>query len=206
MQKRLAKMPTVVITNINDISEDEYNFALTKLNHVKYERVMKYRLYEDKLRSVAADISAKKAVSQITGKDFNSIEILQDEKGKPYFENIYLSLSHSGDYAICAADTLPVGIDIEKIRTNLKNNIARRICTQEDEKNYLNTGDFFERLIEIWTVKEACFKALINQPQVISDIKLNLIEGKLNCEGISSIETKKFKDDYIISIVIGIKI
>ena len=199
-------MPTVVITNINDISEDEFSFALTKLNPVKFERVMKCRLYEDKLRSVAADISARKAVAQITGKDFNSIEISQNEKGKPYFENIYLSLSHSGDYAACAADTVPVGIDIEKIRTNLKNNVSRRICTQVDEKNYLNNGNFFERLIEIWTVKEACFKALINQPQVISDIKLSLTDGKFNCDGISSIETKKFKEDYIISVVIGIKI
>lgn len=198
-------MAVVIITNIHDISEDEFNLALDKLNPKKYERVMNSRFYEDKLRSVSADISARKAISQITGLDFDCVEISEDENGKPYFEDIYLSLSHSGSYAVCAADFCPIGIDIEKCRDNINSNLSKRICTHPDEQKYIKDGNFKERIIEIWTIKEACFKALVNQPKVIGDIKLSFRDKKLICDGISFVETKKFKENYIISVAKGIK-
>lgn len=86
-----------------------------------------------------------------------------DKYGKLYFPHIdrfYVNLSHGGNYAVCAMDTAPVGVDIETVR-QYKKNVAERICTsvemqsllilkKEEEKNRVFT--------KLWTRKESMAK------------------------------------------------
>ena len=69
--------------------------------------------------------------------------IVLDENGKPSFRDhpeIHFSLSHSGDYVMCAISDSPIGCDIEKDAP-----------LDEDVKKEVGS-------IAEWTLKEAAFK------------------------------------------------
>ena len=80
------------------------------------------------------------------------------DKNKPFADNCYVSISHSGDMvAVCTSDK-PIGIDIEKIdRKRDLNKIANRFYhgKELDDFKANSTADLF---YEIWTKKEAYSK------------------------------------------------
>ncbi|MCH5275851.1 MAG: 4'-phosphopantetheinyl transferase superfamily protein [Lachnospiraceae bacterium] len=83
------------------------------------------------------------------------VKIMRTPNGKPYYEEmpeLYLSLSHSGDYAVCAVADSVVGVDIQKYQ-NMKHNLLKRIASP-DEKKVSTEADFFR----LWAAKEACVK------------------------------------------------
>lgn len=82
------------------------------------------------------------------------------EKGKPYFQELpmFFSLSHSGEYVLCAASGREIGADIQKIQPADILKLAKRFfaepeylglerCKSEEERRRL----FFE----LWSRKEA---------------------------------------------------
>ncbi len=84
--------------------------------------------------------------------------------GKPYLsgsENTHFNISHSGDWVVCAFSSLPVGVDVEKIR-RVNFDIARRFFSAEETYQLFSlpenkqTGFFFD----LWTLKESYLKAL----------------------------------------------
>ena len=93
--------------------------------------------------------------------------------GKPYFadkQGLFLSLSHSGEYAVCAVSDVPVGVDIQKWQDTKHSLLKRILCSgeqialaeREDHSEKVKDGllsaeemiDFFR----FWTAKEACVK------------------------------------------------
>lgn len=143
-----------LIYHINDFSESQYKQAYNSLSYSRKLRIDKYKREDDRRRSLAGELLVK----QLLAKEFNisdaSIEC--DEKGKPFVrgEDIYISISHSGDKILCAADFKPLGADIEKIKPiNLK--IAQKIATDKELK-FINGS--VEKFYEVWTAKEAYFK------------------------------------------------
>ena len=185
---------------INDITQQEYDEAVLMLNVKKMHRVFDMQLKGDRLRSVAADIAARMLISKNTGIPFENITIDEDSCGRPFFEDIYISISHSEEFAVCAVSDSPVGVDIERIRPNIKKAISKKICRSDEETAFVNTGDFDERIIILWTVKEACFKALLPQPDRIFNTVIKFADGKINCEGISMIRYERICGDYILSV------
>lgn len=90
--------------------------------------------------------------------------------GKPVFasrRDIWFSLSHSGQYAMCAVSTEPVGADVQQMR-QVKLTIARRL--HPGERAWLESvdparqnGEFFR----LWARKEAWVKA-VSKGQMLS--------------------------------------
>lgn len=83
--------------------------------------------------------------------------------GKPYLtknSNLHFNLSHSAGAIICAFSIMPVGIDIELVKS-YNNKIVKRYFT-EDEQDYIfcNEDNINSRFTEIWTKKEAYVKWL----------------------------------------------
>lgn len=169
------------------------------MSEEKQERVNRFRCEDDRKRTVAGEMLARKAVASRCNVPSESIVFGKNENGKPFAENldVQFNISHSEDMVVCAVDDKPVGIDIEKIRQiNLK--IAKRVYTQ-DEIFYLTAGkdlsenqDSFvlERFFELWTAKEAYLKYL--GCGIIDN--LNTLSVKRE-----NVYTEK-DDDYIISI------
>lgn len=97
-------------------------------------------------------------------------EIGYTDRGAPVVsgESVYISLSHSGDYAVCAVCDKPVGIDIQrpqKVRTGILKHFfdenQRKAFLEvygcKPDEVYLNSAaqDAFLRQ---WTVKESYMK------------------------------------------------
>lgn len=86
------------------------------------------------------------------------VENLHYDQGKPYADNCYVSISHSGDMvAVCKSD-IPIGIDIEKI-DDARNftKIANRYFHGK-EKELFNDNPTADTFYDIWTKKEAYTK------------------------------------------------
>lgn len=157
--------------NINDYSDNDYNHWYSLMTESRKARVDGLRFDNDKKRTVFGEMLAKKSLAQIAHIDAENIQIETGLNGKPYAKDIqmYFSISHSTQLVVCAVDSKPVGIDVEKIkRVNLS--IAKRICTDDDlvflfgkmpeESDYSDNEnkDILLRFFKLWTAKEAYVK------------------------------------------------
>ena len=77
------------------------------------------------------------------------IEITRNPHGKPLVEGAHFSLSHSGDWAVCAVDDEAVGIDLERMRERVPEQLSRRLGTDDP-------AEFCVR----WTAMEARVKCV----------------------------------------------
>lgn len=82
----------------------------------------------------------------------------RNEYGKPYltdYKELYVNISHSGSWAVCAASEREIGVDIQRMkRADMR--IAERFFTP-GELEYINGDE--ERFFEIWARREARVKA-----------------------------------------------
>lgn len=122
---------------------------------------------KERARSIFAGLLLRYAFLQ-AGHDeeaWQHAEIVKGEYGKPHMEgydDFHYSLSHSGEWSICAADTVPVGADIQEMRS-WKLRLAERFY-HKDEYNRLlaleesdqdrQTAEFYS----MWAAKESAAK------------------------------------------------
>ena len=88
----------------------------------------------------------------------SGFKIKKDEMGKPYGEteeqHIYLSISHSADYIICAlSEDRDLGIDLEPAERKVHEGLKSRIFHPQEEEQIRSMD-----LIRVWTIKEALVK------------------------------------------------
>lgn len=84
-------------------------------------------------------------------------EIAQQEKGKPYFpgqETFQFNLSHSGNLALCALDSSPVGVDIQIVR-EWRPGLPRRVCSSEELAWLEKQPELWPAFTLLWALKEA---------------------------------------------------
>lgn len=154
--------------DIRDLTDAEYNKWYSLMSENKRHRVDRLRFLDDKKRTVAGEMLARKAIAKWCGVTPGSIAFGIKEHGKPYAKDLAVefNISHSGDIVVCAVDDKPIGIDIEQIRP-IDLTVAKRICTDEEllylfghtptEQNFTYTTDtkILTRFFELWTAKEA---------------------------------------------------
>lgn len=159
--------------DIRDLSDDEYNKWYSLMNEDKQRRVDRFRFVDDKKRTVAGEMLARKAIAEWCGVTPESIVFGKKEHGKPYAKGLAVefNISHSGDMVVCAVDDKPIGIDIEQIRP-IDLSVAKRICADEEllylfghaptEQDFTYTTDteILTRFLELWTAKEAYGKCI----------------------------------------------
>ena len=123
------------------------------LSEVRKSKLAKIKNEKSRLLSLAAEEAYNRISLELLG------EILPYtyKNQKPENGKFFFNLSHSGEYAVCAASKTPVGVDIQEIRpVDLK--LAERFFTK-DEFEYIKNGkNKEERFFEIWTKKEAMAK------------------------------------------------
>ena len=157
--------------NIKDYTHEQYKKWYELMSEDKKARVDRFKVEDDKRRTVFGEMLARKALSQWCDVAPEYISFVISEYGKPYAKglDVHFSISHSYDMVVCAVSDSPVGIDIEKIRpVNL--NIAKRICTDDElcyifshkpeDEDFLHTtdDDVLTRFFDLWTAKEAYVK------------------------------------------------
>ncbi|MCM1025428.1 MAG: 4'-phosphopantetheinyl transferase superfamily protein [Roseburia sp.] len=82
------------------------------------------------------------------------------EKGKPYFADfsLFFSLSHSGDYVLCAVARREIGADLQRLQPVDVGKLARRFFSEPERLALERCKDDGERqrlFFELWTRKEA---------------------------------------------------
>lgn len=109
-------------------------------------------------------LSISQVLEVLQGQPVEQLPIVYGSKGKPYFENrdTFFSLSHSGDYVLCAVSDEKIGADIQQCKDGLKESLVKRVLTdvELEEWNRLRSDEkqatlyFYQK----WTEKEACSK------------------------------------------------
>ena len=146
--------------DIKQMDEETYRGALAQMSPARQKRVNEIAGEDDRKRTVAAELLARRVLGEKLGIAPEQVMLTVDENDKPCVEGdpIYVSMSHSGAWAVCAIADRPVGVDVEVIRVVQEKFIAR-VCS-ETEQQYIRYGDAgcFQRFWECWTAKEALFK------------------------------------------------
>ena len=91
-------------------------------------------------------------------------QIQTGAKGKPYlpaYPHIHFNISHSGELAVCALGSAPLGVDVEKIRPIGLRSTKRMLSGREREALESCPPEHREEvLFRFWTLKESYAKAL----------------------------------------------
>lgn len=131
----------------------------------RLEQSAKFKHEADRKRSLCAGYLLNHALIEL-GVDLKEpARIAYEEPNeKPYLQDypgIHFNLSHSGDYAVCALNNQPVGIDIEECK-GVKEKIAERFFTAEEYEDIHRIKDEWERtkrFYTYWVLKESFMKA-----------------------------------------------
>lgn len=153
--------------NINDYT---IKYLSSKVSGSRVETAMKYRMEADRKRSLLAHALLNHAVSLHYPDISLPVSPSVDTYGKPHIyigknkdlcisddtsDELFFSLSHSGDHAVCAIGDSYTGVDIERT-DDMKEGIAQRFFAGS-ELSYITDNASFYR---IWTLKESFLKAV----------------------------------------------
>ncbi len=129
-------------------------FASGYLSYTRLRKAEAFRKKDDRARSLCAGL-ALDACLRTVGLSEPEVTVGTAEHGKPLLlshPQWHFNLSHSGDWAVCALDDEPIGIDIEQYREVDVENLSTR-CYGADAAQ---TSDEF---LQAWTRQESYVKA-----------------------------------------------
>ncbi len=131
------------------------------LSEKRIKKVERLKRDIKKAQSIGAELLLNYAIKQ----ELDTLTPVQwdtDKNGKLYLtehDNIYVNLSHSKDYAVCAIHDKNVGVDIQH-KTEYDMKLAERYFCDEEIKYVNNHTDRQTGFFEIWTKKESFLKAV----------------------------------------------
>lgn len=137
------------------VSVAEAPRAAKYLSDARLQKAMALKKQEDQARSLCAGL-ALDACLRTVGLCERDVTIVTDAHGKPFpadHPNLYFSLSHSGDWAVCALDDAPIGVDLEQHRVLDKERLAARYLG-------VTAPVTLEEFFSLWTQKESYLKAV----------------------------------------------
>jgi len=146
--------------DIRELDDTAAGAVMAMMDDTRRRRVADIAGDEDRKRTIAGELLARQMLAARLGCSEAAVPLTWDELGKPTAaaEGTYVSVSHSGAWAVCALADMPVGVDVEVIRS-AQEKFMRRVCNQQ-EMACIRPGDDGDcrRFWEIWTAKEALFK------------------------------------------------
>ena len=100
--------------------------------------------------------------------------------GKPYIESgECFSLSHSGQYAVCAVSQKEIGVDIQQI-TAVSEKAVNRFCAESELAWLAKSDDRPCDIIRLWALKESYLKASGKSTSEVFDTEFLIENGKVN--------------------------
>jgi 4'-phosphopantetheinyl transferase len=184
-------------------SQSQFRSAM--LSHAEIERVNAFKAFKKQVEWIAGRLAIKMLVSPAAPQ---SIEVDYEALGAPYlgrYPHRPISISHSQDYAVAgigAANSGPIGLDIEKIDpTSL--NAMQRIAFSDRECEAIRGRSPDDSFI-IWTAKEAYLK-YIKQGFHAGLKTIEILNGQIYHEqrritGLK-LTTRRVFNDYLLSVV-----
>lgn len=143
-----------------------------KMNMQRRNKVLRCKNEMDKCRSLLAGYLLRMALEK-EGYAYDDLSFSKSENGKPLLESqpaVFFSLSHSGEYAVCAISDREIGVDIESRQKRLfeedKENMLQAVVEKslsKKEKSIYFQCEPSEQpalFLQYWTRKESYSKAL----------------------------------------------
>ena len=169
---------------------DTSNCLLEKISHLvpltdEYiqKRIKDSTPEQYKINSVIGCLLRKYLLKKYFNIDYKQQKIIFNENNKPYLKNskAYFNISHSNTFVVCAINSSPIGVDIEKIMS-YSTDICN-YCFSEKEHNSIklsNNPDI--EFTKLWCTKESQIKLkgkkLSNIKDVFNNIKTYTIKYK----------------------------
>jgi 4'-phosphopantetheinyl transferase len=143
------------------IGLDRLLALLDTRTHARIERLGRL---EDRSLRAAAHVLLRSILAQSLNVAPGRIRIATTPYGKPYVPNVrdfHFNLAHAGDWAVCATDTRPIGVDVEAVRP-LELEAAEHMLSREEYRDLLRQQrpKRLRQFYELWTLKESYVKAL----------------------------------------------
>lgn len=162
-------MIKVYIAKLDSLRDEAvFEESYRKVSAQRQEKIQKLKQKKDKIRSLGAELLLQYALKLEGVEEY---EVAYSEGGKPYLQDKsfglqewqlpWFNLSHAGNYAVCAVSDKEIGIDIEKMRDNIKvTDLAKRFFSKEEQQAILDcpAEQKLELFTKIWTAKESYFK------------------------------------------------
>ena len=164
-----------------DILQDDGIPAIQLMSEERRRRAEAMRFEADRLRTAAGEMLARQMLARRLNCTPSQVPLCWNEAGKPEVPGtgLYVSISHSGAYAVCGVDNCPIGVDVETVR-NVDGKFMARVCNNQELSYILRGGDVQQRFWELWTAKEAIFKLTGHGPLLCLS-KLSLPQGITVC-------------------------
>ena len=123
-------------------------------------RCLRYKLMDDRRRMVFCDALLRELLKEHYNAQETEISIISLSSGKPVAEvrgkEVFVSMSHSGDFVACAVSDTSVGIDLE-VKREYKPTVYKAL--NEAEREFiLKSKDEASAFFKVWTAKEAYVK------------------------------------------------
>lgn len=151
-------MTNVYFFNVKELCDPEkYEKALSYLSSERLKKLEALKLPDDRARCAAAGYLLWRSLDTF-GINAAQAEYHFGEFGKPYLSSgdIFFSLSHAGDAAMCAvSDKAEVGCDVEYKVTP---KIAPRFFTPSELEVFQTSPSPDNTFLRIWTLKESFIK------------------------------------------------
>jgi 3-oxoacyl-(acyl-carrier-protein) synthase/phosphopantetheinyl transferase/malonyl CoA-acyl carrier protein transacylase len=130
--------------------------------------------------------------------DENGKPIVRDRDGEEFPNRPEVSVAHSHGHGVAMVDTVPVGIDIEKIEPR-DEAVWRLALTDQERELARSQGDTDEWMTRFWVAKEACAKRRGSGLEAApKQIQIDRVEGESLHVGEVWVDTSRTDDGYII--------
>lgn len=168
-------------------SQEQFDLLLERLDETRRKKVLAAKTPKTRAAALGAGLLLQKAVRDWRRTQEGSVVLMEQsacvfrltmsdlslereeplslsyrcgERGKPYFQELplYFSLSHSGDYVLCAVDEREIGADLQRLQAVDEGKLARRFFSEPERLLLEHCESAEERqslFFEFWTRKEA---------------------------------------------------
>ena len=112
-----------------------------------------------RMETLAGEALARYALDRVFG--CGPVRFARTPAGKPFVPDRpewQFSVSHSGEWVVCAVADEPVGVDVERIGA-VRESVARRFFTQTERAEIAASPDHDEAFTRVWVRREAMLKA-----------------------------------------------
>ncbi len=178
----------LAVIEIENFTEGDAKTALGFLPEARRAELLRFHEPADFSRSLLAELSVRLEIMQTLRVFGDDIRILRGKNQKPRLQNFpdfHFNISHSGEFAVCAFDRFPVGVDVEKVRPIDSQKLAARLFSPRERAALGKEPDPLAAFFRLWTAKESVIKQ--RGSTLARDLKgLEVLDGvSLNGEPLS---------------------
>lgn len=149
------------VLEIKDFTEAQFEQAFEKMSEKRQERCLRYKFAEDRRRMAFGEELLRELVCDVYGVTDEEITLENLPSGKPLAKvkgkDIFISITHSGDFVAATVCDTAVGIDLE-VKKEFKPSLLRKALSSEELEYVEKSKDKNQAFLKIWTAKEAYLK------------------------------------------------